>query len=545
VDDAGSYQRMRAAAARRERARRLRREAERASTEWPEFVPQVGLGHGALGEAQAADREMARLFAVRARKLAEFAASRPASADRAQGEPGAMSPERWERRPEVLKPVSEWATQEVSIAVTRSQPKADAMLIEALTVTQKLPGTLAALEAGMLTPDHLHPLIEHVAPIADDQLRAEIEAEVLRWVAARAGKRTITTPPQLREKVLRVVTRRDARDRAQQAIKALRARGVFRLPEDREGLGALGIVASEPEIAALQAALEAYADALDDPEDRRSRGEKMIGCLLDLVLRSGESGVPPVQVLLTLVAPLQTALGGDGPAELNGRTISAEAARQLLDMITGAGLGEGALAELRRLADPPDDMPAEPVDSDDRFAEWERQLADGELDEPDPMPDEVWRASVEARLASGEIDLELERELLDAQERWWREFEAGGHSDPDPPDVVHATETDDPPQDPLPTGGWWTDADRAVDDARAAQREAARPSAPTGPTPAAGTERPRHGWTPPRQRSTPWSPRPKPTGRRCSTCSNAPPAADWPSGRGSPWSTPCPEHWSR
>jgi hypothetical protein len=88
------------------------------------------------------------------------------------------------------------------------------------------------------------------------------------------------------------------------------------------------------------------------------------------------------------------------------------------------------------------------------------------------MPDEVWRASVEARLASGEIDLELERQLADAQERWWRQFEAGGHSDPDPPDVLYATETDDPPQDPLPTSGWWIDADRAVEDARAAQRAA-------------------------------------------------------------------------
>ena len=51
-----------------------------------------------LGAVQAADREIARQTAVRARALAEFAASRPASADRAQGEPGAMSSERWASR---------------------------------------------------------------------------------------------------------------------------------------------------------------------------------------------------------------------------------------------------------------------------------------------------------------------------------------------------------------------------------------------------------------------------------------------------------------
>jgi hypothetical protein len=472
VDD--SYQRMRAAAARRERARRLRREAERASTAWPAFAPQVALGSGALGEAQAADREIGRLYALRARKLAQFAAARPASADRAQGEAGAMSPERWERRPQLLRPVSEWATPEASIALTRSQPKTEAMLVEALTLTGKLPGTLAALEAGMLTPEHLRPLLEHVAIIGDDQLRAEIEAEVLRWVAARAGKRTLTTPPQLRDAVLRVVTRREARDRAQRAITALRERGVFRLPEDREGLGALGIVATEAEIATLQAALEAYADALDDPADGRTHGEQMIGCLLDLVLRPGESGLPPVQVVLTLVAAVQTTLGGDAPAQLNGRVVSAETARQLLNALTGAGLGEGVLAELRRIAG------ADEADTD----EADTDEAD-EFPVPDPFtPEEqalielsAWFDELPWRLAAGEPHPgEPPEELLAA---WPGDpdelFEEGFPDDEEEPDEDEPgedVEVQDLTAAPPPAGGWWADADRAVADARAAQREA-------------------------------------------------------------------------
>jgi hypothetical protein len=47
---------------------------------------------------QAADREISRQTAVRARAVAEFAASRPAAADRQQGERGAMSAERWAAR---------------------------------------------------------------------------------------------------------------------------------------------------------------------------------------------------------------------------------------------------------------------------------------------------------------------------------------------------------------------------------------------------------------------------------------------------------------
>ena len=64
------------------------RRAEQAATRWPAVAPQTGLAQGPLGAAQAADRELARQFAFRARALAEFAASRPVAADRAQGEPG-------------------------------------------------------------------------------------------------------------------------------------------------------------------------------------------------------------------------------------------------------------------------------------------------------------------------------------------------------------------------------------------------------------------------------------------------------------------------
>jgi hypothetical protein len=188
MSEVRSWAELSARAARRERARRRRIEAERASTEWPDFVPQTELGGGALGAAQAADREIARLYAVRARGLAEFAAGRPASADRVQGEPGAMSAERWAVRPEILRPVSEWATQEAAIGLTRSQGRAQGLLEESCTLVAALPGALAALEGGLLTPEHLRPLLEHVAPIADARLRAEIEAEVLRWVAGRAAR---------------------------------------------------------------------------------------------------------------------------------------------------------------------------------------------------------------------------------------------------------------------------------------------------------------------------------------------------------------------
>src|SRR5437764_2136995 len=101
---------------------------------WPEFAPPVALSEGSLGAVQAADREIARQTALRARAVAEFAASRPASADRAQGEPGAMSPERWAARPELLREVSEWAAQELVVALSISTEAAERLLFRSLTL---------------------------------------------------------------------------------------------------------------------------------------------------------------------------------------------------------------------------------------------------------------------------------------------------------------------------------------------------------------------------------------------------------------------------
>ena len=134
-----------------------------------------GLASGPLGVVQAADREIARQTAVRARAVAEFAASRPASIDRQPGQPGCMSAARRAARPQVLGEVSEWAAQELVVALSISAPAAEALLIRSLTLVHRLPGTLAALQAGALHVGHLWPMLEKVAPIADPTVRAQIE----------------------------------------------------------------------------------------------------------------------------------------------------------------------------------------------------------------------------------------------------------------------------------------------------------------------------------------------------------------------------------
>src|SRR5437763_15052599 len=87
-------------------------------------APVAGWASGPLGVVQAADREIARQTAVRARAVAEFAAARPAAVDRPPGAPGCMSADRRAARPRVPAGGSEWAAQEVAVAVALRTPTA-------------------------------------------------------------------------------------------------------------------------------------------------------------------------------------------------------------------------------------------------------------------------------------------------------------------------------------------------------------------------------------------------------------------------------------
>ena len=90
-------------------------------------------------------------------------------------------------RPAVLTPVSEWAVDEVMIAFGLSSAAAAALLAESITLVQRLPATLDALEAGALSWGHARRLAEVLAPLADEGVGAEVEERLL---AARAAGRS-------------------------------------------------------------------------------------------------------------------------------------------------------------------------------------------------------------------------------------------------------------------------------------------------------------------------------------------------------------------
>jgi hypothetical protein len=340
--------------------------------------------------------------------------------------------------------VSEWAAQELVVALSISAEAADALLIRSLTLVHRLPGTLAALEAGALHPGHLWPMLDKVAPIEDATVRSEVEAGLLHWAAGR-----VTTPAQLGAKARREVATHDARAAARRLEKAIRERAVHLRPEITDGMAAVTASFTVPEAQAFYLALGAYADAVvDEPGAApRTRGQKMADCLLDLVLRPGETDLPPVQVLLTVVASVATLAGGDQPAEIDGHVVPAEMARELLRSLSPASEPGGVPDE----AGMPGDTASRP---------WQ-QVEQEEL--------ESWWAEVEQRVLAdpegGADDGRAAGSLLPLDEEFPEQLADGSFADSEPP------ESEPPDSEPTTDGvasggnGWWELADRAVDDA--------------------------------------------------------------------------------
>src|SRR5829696_563663 len=358
----------------------------------------VGWAPGPLGDVQAADREIARQTARRARAVADFAAARPASADRAPGEPGCMSADRRGSRPASLAGVSEWAAQELAIALSITTPAAVALLDQSLTLVHRLPRTLAALDAGLLHVGHLWPLLDKVAPVDDAAVRERLERDLLAWVAGRQ----VTTPAQLGAKVRREVLARNVRSAARELEAALRRRGVQVRPDRVDGMAVLSALLTVLEAEALLDALRRYADAVeDDPADPpRTRQQKMADCLLDLVLRPGETTLPVVQAQLTVVAGVSTLAGEDEPGEIAGHPVPAGMVRALARAL---GLLPDENLAGARASDPvPDRAGLSPEDSALVAAE------------------ERWWAEVEARALRGDWGGE-DDPPSDERQRWWTE----------------------------------------------------------------------------------------------------------------------------
>ena len=552
-------------------------------------APLVGWATGPLGDVQAAEREIGRQTAARARAVAAFAATRPASVDRQPGQPGCASAASRAARPEVLEDVSEWAGQELSVALSITEQASRSLLTRSLTLVHRLPRVLAALEAGVVHTGHLWAFQEKVATIGDAALRAQVEGELLAWLSGR-----VTTPAQLADKARRLVLARDPRGAAERLARALQERGVFSSPRREDGMSALTAVLATAEARACLDVLGRLADAIvdDEPADGgppvRTRAQKMADGLMDLVLRPGETDLPVISAQLTLVATAETMAGGDQPGELDGEPVPAEVVRALARKL---GLVPDPEPQLKAT---PTDRPARavpigatapPARPGGDAGEGGPDVSDtGEggagVSDTDPPGDDrphddlgdgqfVWRGA-EA------LPEDLERAHWEREAAWEQWLLDSGFYDSDAPDLDAAPDHDAAPEQdggrdhgvvvdrPTPvdsadaTDGTaspgWSVADAAVQRAseaveatRRALREAT--GAVTGAERSAAVDE--DTWDRSaagrisRARSTLLrSGAARSSSVLCSvTCSTAPPAAGWSTGRGSPssmpWTAPC------
>ena len=274
-----------------------------------------------LDQAVAAHRSSGRAAAARLRALAAFARHRPAGAlDRAPGAPGAASAASCAARPAVLTDVSEWAVAEVATRLQLTEHAAQDLLVLAVTLDEQLPATLAALAEGRIGDKHAAVLAELLPLLTDPVVRAQVEAGLLARVGAK-------THSQLRVAARRAVLRADADAAVRRAAAAIRERGV-RLHPGKDGLDSLSCALASPVARACHDALEQYAEVCENDGDTRTKQQRMADCLADLILRPGETGLPPVQAQLTITAAASTLLGGDEPGEVDGEPLPAAVIRE-------------------------------------------------------------------------------------------------------------------------------------------------------------------------------------------------------------------------
>ena len=181
------------------------------------------------------------------------------------------------------------------------------------------------------------------------------------------------TPPQLGDCARRIVLRKDADAAARRLVAAVRERGV-RLHERRDGTASISLDLPLPAAAAIYRALEKYAEEARTEGDERTKQQRMADCLQDLVLRPGENGMPPVTVALTLVATLETMLGGAEPGQVEGMLVPADLVREL-------GYAFGLMPRpVPQVADLPDSAaPAPETDA--------ASATDASSTEPEPEPE--------------------------------------------------------------------------------------------------------------------------------------------------------------
>jgi Domain of unknown function (DUF222) len=219
----------------------------------------------------------------------------------------------------------EFAYLEVATELHISGREAQRRMAFAITLTERLPQTLAALKQGWIDEFKARLIADAVAPLSDEHALA-VEAAVL----TKAGRQT---PGQLRNRLAKAVLAVDPEGAEERRQQNKRERRVEIYPTE-PGQAVLSLHHTREDIAAMHAAIVTRARELKDAGgETRTLAQLEADVARDLLLSTGPQGGRVVEVQLSI--PATTAAGADDqPCEVDGLPITAHAAREMMTEAT-------------------------------------------------------------------------------------------------------------------------------------------------------------------------------------------------------------------
>ncbi len=226
----------------------------------------------------------------------------------------------------------EFLPTEVALALGVGEGTASRRLLEAESLTTRLPGTFAALHAGRITQPKARAIHQGTLDVTPE-IAYQVERDVLPDVPA-------STIPAVQDLVAAAIIRRDPHGAEERHESARDRRSISRRNEP-DGMGTLKLYSTIQDIATIHTALTAISDACKTPDDERSADNRRVDAMVDLCADVLDTGLwrgdplpvaqrrPHVQVTLPITALLDGPPTGD-VAQLAGYgPITAAQARQI------------------------------------------------------------------------------------------------------------------------------------------------------------------------------------------------------------------------
>ncbi|MCZ2820849.1 DUF222 domain-containing protein [Modestobacter sp. VKM Ac-2977] len=299
----------------------------------------TGGAHGARDAACSDEQLAARLRSVQRQRamdaaeeaelILQLAGRRPATFDPPPGSPGARRTG-WAAEVDGAE-ISEFFVAELSAVLNLGRGTAAVRLRRALTWSEKLPLTFAALAAGQLDERRaqvLADVLEHTPAEVAGQVETALLDEATELSVARLEKRAT-------EELLRLDDAA-ADERREAAAKNADVR-VYPSPTD--GRSTLAADLPTDEAVECHDLVDQLARMLKADGDHRPIGALRAHVLSALIRRPADSGLPAVAANVTITADLHALTGASSaPGEVNGLPITAAHLRELLARVGALGL---------------------------------------------------------------------------------------------------------------------------------------------------------------------------------------------------------------